>query len=435
MLTHPVLRQLSEHGVKLGLDRVTRFLTHLGEPHLGYPVIHVAGTNGKGSVCTMVTRALMEAGYRVGTYTSPHLEHVNERIAINGIPIRDGDLSRAIDELDRERWDWVHLNESSTAMLTYYEFVTLLAFRHFAASAVDVAVIEVGMGGRLDATNVVQPLVTAITSISLDHQEVLGDTLGAIAREKAGIIKASVPVVMGILPEEARTVVEKKATMMGSESWRPGPQMTKEFRKGAWSFRTPEGTVQKVTLRLKGHHQAENALVAIGVLHFLVRSGFAIQEEHIVDGLSRAFIPGRIEELRPGLVVDGAHNSASVQALVQWLKDTPRPSSRILLWGMGSGRDPVALLKPLVEHVDEIVTTRCAHPKAADPMDLAVVIREHFDVELAATESIDSALEEVYREADQTIVAGSLYLAGAARSLVRQGCIDGIEPGQGPEEE
>ena len=147
MLTHPVLQQLSEHGVKLGLDRVKRFLTHLGDPHLAYPVIHVAGTNGKGSVCTMVTRALIEAGYRVGTYTSPHLEQVNERIAINGTPIRDGDLAREIDELDRERWDWVRLNEASTSVLTYYEFVSLLAFRHFAANAVDVAVIEVGMGG------------------------------------------------------------------------------------------------------------------------------------------------------------------------------------------------------------------------------------------------------------------------------------------------
>ena len=221
----------------------------------------------------MVTRALIEAGYRVGTYTSPHLEQVNERIAINGTPIRDGGLAREIDELDRERWDWVRLNEASTSVLTYYEFVTLLAFRHFAANAVDVAVIEVGMGGRLDATNVVQPLVTAITSISLDHQAVLGDTLAAIAQEKAGIIKPRIPVVTGILPQEAREVVSKKASIMGVEVWRPGPQMTvKESRKGIWNFRTPEGSVRNVGLRLKGTHQAENALVALGILHWLVRA-------------------------------------------------------------------------------------------------------------------------------------------------------------------
>ena len=280
-----------------------------------------------------------------------------------------------------------------------------------------------------------QPLVTAITSISLDHQAVLGDTLAAIAQEKAGIIKPRIPVVTGILPQEAREVVSKKASIMGAEVWRPGPQMTKESRKGIWNFRTPEGSVRNVGLRLKGTHQAENALVALGILHWLVRAGFAITEQQITDGLSQAFIPGRIEELRPGLVVDGAHNEASVNALVRWLKENPKPQSRILVWGMGAGRDPVALLRPLLDHVDEIVTTRCAHPKAADPMDLAVVIREHCDVELSATESIDVALEEVYREADQTIVAGSLYLAGAARSLVRSGCLDGIQPGQGPLEE
>ena len=435
MLTHPVLHQLATSGIKLGVDRVRRFLTHLGDPHLAFPVVHVAGTNGKGSVCAMVSQALIEAGYRVGTYTSPHLEHVNERMCINGIPISDDELSRAIDELDRERWDWVRLNEASTAMLTYYEFVTMLAFRYFAMSNVDVAVIEVGMGGRLDATNVVQPLVSAITSISLDHEEVLGDTVDKIALEKAGIIKSGVPVIVGALPESARAVVERVAKSRNAPMWRPGPQMAKEYRKGQWGFRTPEGSVNGVNLRMEGTHQAGNALVAVGILLCLRAQGFSLGDEAVRNGLSKAYLAGRIEEIRPGLIVDGAHNPASVNALADWLSKRPKVENRILLWGMGGGRNPVKLIEALIPWVDEVVTTRCAHPKAMDPMDIAVTLREHYDVELAAADSIDEALAEVYREASETVVAGSLYLAGAARSLVRAGVLDGLEPGQGPEEE
>ena len=435
MLTHPVLHQLAASGVKLGVDRVKRFLTHLGEPHLAYPVVHVAGTNGKGSVCAMVTACLVEAGLRVGTYVSPHLEAVNERVQIDGVPIYDGDLSDAIDRLDRERWDWVQLNEESSSVLTYYEFMTILAFRYFAQAGVDVAVIEVGLGGRLDATNVVSPLVTAITTISMDHQQELGDSLDKIAVEKAGIIKTGVPLVMGVIPEIARKPIEQIASARTAEMWRPGPQMTKEKRRGVWNFRTPGGTVSGVALQMEGEHQGTNALVAIGVIHRLRAAGFLITDGQIAKGLSGVRLGGRIERVLPGLVVDGAHNEDSVKALVKWLKGQERPKNRILLWGMGKGRDPVRLLQPLTELVDEVVTTCCAHPKAINPMELALILQDNIDVPLSEGGEIDEVLQEIYREADETIVAGSLYLAGAVRSLVRVGTLDGVTPGQGPEEE
>ena len=176
-------------------------------------------------------------------------------------------------------------------------------------------------------------------------------------------------------------------------------------------------------------------MVAVGVLHRLMMQGFVLDNDAVVRGLSNAYVAGRIEELSPGLIVDGAHNLASVDAFAEWLSKRPKVSSRILLWGMGGGRNPVKMIEALIPFVDEVVTTRCSHPKALEPMDMAVTLREHYDVELSASENIDEALAEVYKEADETIVAGSLYLAGAARSLVRQGVLEGLEPGQGPAEE
>ncbi|MFT7521235.1 MAG: dihydrofolate synthase/folylpolyglutamate synthase, partial [Kiritimatiellia bacterium] len=167
MIRHPVLEQLASHGVKMGLDRVRSLLSHLGEPHLAYPTVHVAGTNGKGSTCMMVTAALVEAGYRVGTNISPHLEQVNERICVNGVPVDDATFSEFVEILDRHRMDWARSIAVDTAPLTYFEFITVMALLVFAARGVHVGVIETGLGGRLDATNVVKPVVTAITTVGL----------------------------------------------------------------------------------------------------------------------------------------------------------------------------------------------------------------------------------------------------------------------------
>lgn len=248
MIRHPVLDQLATAGVKLGLERVRSLLTHLGDPHMAYPSVHIAGTNGKGSTAAMVSSCLRAAGYRTGTNLSPHLEQVNERIQISGIPLDDASLSTWIEALDRHRLDWARSVGVRQAPLTYFEFLTVLSMMVFAGSGVDAAVFETGMGGRLDATNVLKPVVTAITTVGLDHQAELGGTLAEIAAEKSGIIKRGVPVITGLLPEEARDVVELQSTRLGCELWRPGPQLRREFRKGCWSFFTPEGSVTNVAL-------------------------------------------------------------------------------------------------------------------------------------------------------------------------------------------
>ncbi|MFT5460612.1 MAG: dihydrofolate synthase/folylpolyglutamate synthase [Myxococcota bacterium] len=431
MKSHPVLEGLAAAGVRLGLDRIRQFLTAMGEPHQQYPVVHVAGTNGKGSTCAYVTEALVAAGYRVGTFTSPHLEHVNERVRFDGIPVDDGSLVAAIESVDRARWDFARTVGISEQPLTYFEMMTAVAFQLFAERRVDVAVVEVGLGGRLDATNVVKPVVCAITHVGMDHMDVLGDTVEAIAAEKAGIIERGVPVVVGAMRPAARAVIENIARRRDAPLWVPGAHLRRELRRDGWVLATPMGVLEGVQLQMPGLHQGANALVALGVLHRLRELGFLVDDEAITVGLSRARLSGRIERPVPGLVVDGAHNVDGAAALSLWLGAQPRPASRILLFGHNQDRDPVATILPLLAHVDEVVTTRCAHPKARDPMDLALALQD-LDVTLSAGGNIDDTLAEIYQEADETVVAGSLYLAGAVSSLLRDGLLEGLSPGGGP---
>jgi dihydrofolate synthase/folylpolyglutamate synthase len=421
--------------VRLGLERIRTFLGVLDEPHLCAPVVHIAGTNGKGSTSTFITAALVHAGYRVGTTTSPHLESINERVAIDGIPVDDGTLTEAIEHIDRARWSWARTAGIEGTPLTYFEFMVAVAFQVFAWRQVDVMVVEVGLGGRLDATNVVNPVATAVTSIGLDHTEVLGEDLPTIAGEKAGILKRGVPVAIGPMTPEARAVIEARAKVLGCSCWSPGVSMRKEIRRdGRVNLATPGGSLEGVTLGLRGAHQASNAMVALAVLHQLRNQGFLIPDEAIRAGFAAARVPGRLEQLLPGLVADGAHNPAGTKALADWLAQRPCAGARILLFGMGDGRDPVDLVRPLLPHVDEVVTTACAHPKAMDPMALATTLAGAFgdDAVISAGGTIEETLPEVYEEAHETVVCGSLFLAGAARSMVSDGALEGLEPGHGP---
>jgi dihydrofolate synthase/folylpolyglutamate synthase len=427
VIQHPVLQQLAQHGVRLGLDRMASFLDFLGEPHRAYSVIHVAGTNGKGSICTFIEQGLICAGYRVGTTTSPHIEHLNERVRIDGVSISDALLTEEIEALNRARLEWASAMQFRENPLTYFEFMTCLAFRVFASAGVDVAVVEVGLGGRLDATNVVAPLVTAIGHVGLDHMTELGESLAEIAGEKAGIMKRGVPVVIGPLAPEARTVIEERAKALRAPLWKPGAHLTRAQGRRGWSFGSPEGSLRDVSLKMLGAHQGANASVALGVLHVLRRQGFALEDGALHRGLEQTKLAGRIETIRPGLVVDGAHNPDGTRALAAWLGTLKRPTSRILLWGMNEGRDPCLAIEPLLEHVDEVVTTRSLHPKAMDPEELASELSE-LDVTLSVGGALEEILPEIFVEAEQTLVAGSLFVVGAVRSVVQQGLLDGLAP-------
>jgi dihydrofolate synthase/folylpolyglutamate synthase len=372
----------------------------------------------------MLSSVLSASGLRVGTYLSPHIEEVNERIRIDGEPLSDPVLTEAIEAIDRARWDYLKTMGCEGQGLTYFEFLTVVAFHVFAEQKVDIAIVEVGLGGRLDATNVVDPLVSVITSVGMDHMDKLGTSLAEIASEKAGIIKRGVPVVVGSLPEPALKQVQAVAAAREAPLWRFGAHLRREKRQTGWNLMTPEGGIADVSLGMLGEHQGSNALVAVGVLFRLKQLGFPLGEDALRTGLTNARLGGRIERLLPNLVVDGAHNEDSVRALEKWLASQPRNGTRILLWGMGEGRDAAGIIQPLLAHVDEVVTTRCAHPRARDPMELALSLQD-LDCVLSAGASIEETLPEVMAEADEVLVAGSLFVAGAARALVREGGLDG----------
>ncbi len=419
MRTHPVLSQLAGRGIRLGLEDTEAFLLHLGSPHLAAKVVHVAGTNGKGSTCTCVTRALVAAGHKVGTFTSPHLEHVNERLRIDGEPISDADLDAAITALDAERRAWATAQGMEEPPLTYFEFVTVLAFQVFAQQQVDVMVIEVGLGGRLDSTNVVQPLATAITSIGLDHVDKLGDNLRDIAFEKAGIFKPGASITVGPVDPDAAAVIGRRADEVGVAPWWVGSQVQIEAVEGGYIWRSPEGSVGPVRPAMAGRHQVENMAVVVGILHQCRRAGLSVSDEDIAEGISKGVLAGRAERLADDVWADGAHNDAGARALAGVLADLPREGHRILLFGAGGDRDPNVLMGPLVEHVDEVWLTRCAHPHALSPEELAERVDLPLPVQVAG--DVEEALPRVRQAADQVIVAGSLYLVGAVRELLGVG--------------
>ncbi|MFM2160913.1 MAG: hypothetical protein RLZZ383_425 [Pseudomonadota bacterium] len=411
MRSHPVVDRLAFAGVKLGLERMRAFLATLGEPHLAVPVVHIGGTNGKGSVAAMVTEALVAAGLRVGTTTSPHLVALNERFALNGHPISDAKLRALLEGVERARQDWVASEGLGPDALTAYELLTAAAFVWFAEEQVDVAVVEVGLGGRLDASNVVSPIVTAITSIGLDHTEQLGPSLEAIASEKAGIIKPGVPVVLGPIAEGPAAVLARAAAMAQAPLWRSGTHLRRERRADGWRIQTPQGEVGPVTLSMPGVHQGGNAAVAVGVLHRLAELGFPVTGEAIVQGLARAKVGARIQRIDDRLVIDGAHNVEGALALAAWLAEQPRRSPRILVFGMSDGRPPRDVLAPLLAHVDEVALVTFGHPKALTTAQLAGAMGE-VSVAVSDAGEVRAAWDELDADAEELIVAGSLYLAG-----------------------
>lgn len=403
--------------MKLGLERVGAFLEAIGAPQRAWPAVHVAGTNGKGSVCMGVTEALVAAGYRVGTTLSPHVQHINERVRIDGVPVSDAALCEALDAVDAARPEFAREQGIDGPPLTYFEAVTSAAFWAFARHAVDVGVVEVGLGGRLDATRVVQPAATAIVSIGMDHADVLGDTLGAIAREKAGILRAGVPAVIGPLGDEALSAILAVATPLGVEPWRVGRELRAEPDGQGWALIGPGARVDGVVLGMSGAHQLDNALVAFGLLLQLRAQGWQISDEAILVGLGRARLPARFERVAPGVWVDGAHNPPAAEALASALRLRPRSGRRVLLFGLGGARDALAVVRPLLGEVDAIITAHGAHPAARTADQLAEALAG-LDLPVRAGGAVEEALPMARAEAAEVIVAGSLFLAGAVRDLL-----------------
>ena len=421
MRTHPLLQRLAAAGVRLGLQRVEALLEAMGSPHAAMPSLHVAGTNGKGSVCMMLDGCLRAAGRHTGLYTSPHIQQLNERFRIDGRPISDARLDALLVEVDRRAREWAHARGEARddGGLTVFEAETLAAFLWFAQQELDVAVLEVGLGGRLDATNVVTPEVTSVVSVGLDHTDRLGDTIAAIAAEKAGILKPGVPMVVGPLPKDALSAVRVMAKERGCPLIVAGTDFRGEGSPEDFSYRSARLSLSGLSCGLSGAHQVQNAGVALAMLERWSerRPELAVDEAAMRAGLKSAQNPGRFEWLADDLLIDGAHNVDGARALASALAALPRDRPRTLLLGASKDKDVRAIAAALRPMIDRVFTTSCAHPRAMMPGEVAERL-VGLGVPVLPAGPIEDALPMAREGRGLVIVAGSLFLAGAARDLL-----------------
>lgn len=413
-------------GIKFGLDRITHLCHAFGNPHRALRVIHVGGTNGKGSTCTFAASILQEAGYRVGLYLSPYVRDLRERIQINGRLIGKQDFADIISEIQPIADD---IGETEMGPVTEFEVKTLAAFIYFAREQVDFAVLEVGMGGRFDATNIVDPMVAVITNVGLDHTERLGNTVAKIAAEKAGIIKTGGIVVTAADDEAAWKVILKRARQQGAEVWRiipadknncTGPSGDLQLRcvsRGDF-FSIRGGEIRYADLRpgLAGRFQHINAATAVAAISALARYEVRVPEAAVRAGVANAYIPGRLEVLRdrPKLVVDGAHNPDAARILAESLREGFTYSRLILVAGMLSTHSADGFMSQIAPLASKVICTQPRWHLAQPAETLAKAAAKYCkDVEVVADveDAVERGLESA--EADGlVVVTGSFYTIG-----------------------
>jgi dihydrofolate synthase/folylpolyglutamate synthase len=418
---------LRRFGWRPGLATVERLLALTGDPQGGIPSIHIGGTNGKGSTAAMVDAILRAAGHRMGLYTSPHLLSFTERIRVDGEPIGEAEIVALTERL--RTLCALHFAPETTQPPsdrlphpTFFELTTAMAFLHFRRQAVDAATIEVGLGGRLDATNVIRPRVTVITNIALEHQEYLGRTVAEIAGEKAGIVKPGTPVVTAAR-DDALEVIRRAAAERGA----PLVSVSEDYR---WIVREAGLTGQRFDLEgprqryeglcipLAGRHQVENAALAVAAIEAARERGLASDEASIRRGLATAAWPGRLQTVQeqPRILLDGAHNPAGARALAAFLAEHRAALGRlILVFGVLKDKDWATMLSLLAPLADEIILTHPPTERGADPVEMSPVARRYAQAAVAADPG--AALAQARAAAlpgDTILVAGSLYTVTAA---------------------
>jgi dihydrofolate synthase/folylpolyglutamate synthase len=419
------LAQRTLFGMKFGLETMRALVEEMGHPERAYPSVLIAGTNGKGSVAAYCDAVLRASGLRTGRYTSPHLVRVNERITVDGRAISDAAFGRAVFAV-RDAAARLVKRGVLAAHPTFFEALTAAAFVHFARARVDVAVLEVGLGGRLDATNVVEPLVSAIVSVDYDHQTYLGTTLESIATEKAGVIRRGRTTVAGPLPAQARRAVATVARATGARlvDARRGTCLEEAgAAEGAFDLRTPDH-VYRGLRPLPGAHQKDNLAVAVRLLEEARRAGLPVELEALPRAVARTRWPGRLQRVPgdPPLLLDGAHNPAGARALAAYVADGP---PFVLLFGAMSDKDVFGLARPLFPLAQAVVLTCPPIPRATSPDELA---RRAGSLARGAhrVPTVGRALALARRLARErgrdtiVVVAGSLYLVGAVAGILER---------------
>jgi dihydrofolate synthase/folylpolyglutamate synthase len=411
------LYRLRRFGIQLGLTTISRLVRGLGNPQNRYTIVHVAGTNGKGSIAAFLSSILVQAGYKVGLYTSPHLLRFNERIQVNGRPVSDRHVVAAAEAVQR-----IYMQGEPP---TFFECATAMAFYHFALAGVEVAVIETGMGGRYDATNVVNPAVSIISNVSMEHTEYLGKTLAQIAREKAGIIKRGAGVVTGIRQKNALKVVEKKAEEQGVSLKRLGRDIRiRKGRNGRFSCLCANRRWDGLRVGLLGTHQIGNAALALGALEFLEEKGIRVSPEAVLVGLEKVRWPGRLEMAcrRPLIILDGAHNPAAIRTLSAFLKNEMASRRLILVAGILADKAWKTMLRELATVADRMIVAKPKYERAADPGVLASFlgsVRKEATAVRNVPEAVSLAMKESSGD-DAICITGSLYTVGEAKAYLNK---------------
>lgn len=416
------LFSFDKYGSIFGLERITFLLEQLGNPHQGLQVIHVAGSNGKGSVCKVISSILQKAGYRVGLYLSPHIERFSERIVINNREISEEDFTSLV--------SWVQplveaMKQQNNAP-TFFEIMTVLAFQHFKQCSVDYAVVEVGLGGRLDATNVVAPLLSVITNVSFEHTDILGKEIGMIASEKAGIIKNHVPVVCAATGD-ARLVIEQVAQQHNAPvTWVTTNMWTRiSYQEGCQEFLV-HGSFKDYTVKtsMLGRHQGENITLAITAVEQLQMDGVYVSDSDIQCGINVAIHPGRMEivSIEPLILLDGAHNPAGMSTLVKALHEDFSIHRLVVVLGVLKDKDLKTLVSMIVPICDVIIATKSHNDRSTDPLVLKEMItmidrKKTVFVEDSVPQALDHA-KRIVKKHDLICVTGSLFTVGEARSFV-----------------
>jgi dihydrofolate synthase/folylpolyglutamate synthase len=425
----------------LKLERMQALLGLVGDPHLSLPIVHIAGTKGKGSTATMVARILQSAGYRTGLYTSPHLERLEERFVVNGQLCSEQEFVQLAADLQIAT-NRLEARDPQNRCPTFFEITTAMGLLHFARSRAEAVVLEVGLGGRLDSTNVCRPRLCVITSISFDHVKQLGNTLYAIAREKAGIIKPGVPVVSSVCEDEPREAIEQVAELNQAPLFQRGREFDYEVRVNSAAdnmqvtYREPANEARyelgPLPVGMLGEHQAANAATAIAVMRKLQQQSFRVDEEAIRSGLLHAKSPARIEvvQQRPTVILDVAHNLASIAALLEALDQRfpksalQKQSRRILVFASSRDKDPTGMLRLLLPKFDHAIVTKYVNnPRAVEPGELCGMAQS-----LGCETPVESAPEpnaawqrarNLAESNDLICITGSFFLAAELGPLLR----------------
>ncbi len=414
-------------GSKLGLRNITILLELLGNPQESFLSVHVGGTNGKGSTCAFVESVLRHAGFKVGLFISPYLEKFTERIQVNGQQIPEDNLARITTRVRSMVEKMVSLGHAHP---TEFEIVTAIGLCYFKEQKIDIAVIEVGLGGRLDSTNIINSLVSVITSISYDHMHILGNTLEQIAYEKAGIIKEGGTVVLYPQEMEAKRVIKKVCQERKAQLYDVSESMVKigksEIGNQVFSFSYGRYQLNDITIGLIGRHQIMNAATALMAIVALKEKGYSIPNDAILDGLMNARWPGRFEMINddPLIFLDGAHNEQGARILCQAVEEYLENKEIILVTGMLQDKEVAKMVEHFSGMATKVITTTPDGPRAMDPHHLADKFKQYnlpVDVEPNPFEAIRGAMA-LYSPGSAIVVAGSLYLVGKVRTILKNPC-------------